>query len=223
MPADDQPPVPQPPGNDGGERTPGDGAGRRAEGVAPAPPWQPPAPPLDPALVSQGAEAVATGGAFPSGREGFQDELDRTRNADLAEEAAEKKRRTRRTTVITLGVTALLAGTITAVVASQNDDSDYAEVCTDQSTQVRVDDSYCDADSSAGRSSHVYGWYFFSRGSSIPPVGSSVRSYSGGTSTLPSGKTAAKGFSSSGGSFSKGTTSRGGFGSSSRGGKSSGG
>ncbi|MDP5227950.1 MULTISPECIES: Tat pathway signal protein [Arthrobacter] len=222
MPAEDQPAVPHPPGHDGGTRTPGDGAGRRGEGTAPAPPWQPPAPPLDPELVSQGADAVANGGVFPGRRESFQDELNRTQDKDLAAAAAQqRKRRTRRTVVISLGVTALLAGTIAAVVSSQDDGSDYAEVCTDQSTQLRVDDSNCD--SSAGRGSHVYGWYFFARGSMIPSVGSSVRGLSGGTSTLPSGTTAAKGFSSSGGSFSKGTTSRGGFGGSSDGGKSSGG
>jgi len=146
----------------------------------------------------------------------------------LEAEATERrntKRKRRRAVVISLGVTALLAGTITAVVASQNDDEDYAQVCTDESTQQRVEDEKCEdsgASSTAGRSHTHYGWYFFPRGSSIPAVGSSVKSYSGGTSTLPKGSSAAKGFSSKGGSFTKSTTSRGGFGKSS-GGKSYGG
>ncbi|MFJ3956080.1 Tat pathway signal protein [Arthrobacter sp. NPDC090010] len=205
-------------GGDPGQ-VPESGSGRRAEGSSAVPPWQPTAPALDPTLVDQGAQAVA-GNADPQAPH-----VDPFAQEEAAQQVQHKKRTRRRTLVISLGVTALLAGTITAVVSSQNDDEDYAQVCTDESTQQRVDDANCDdsgASSAAGRGHAHYGWYFFPRGSVIPAVGSSVKSYSGGTSTLPKGSTAAKGFSSKGGSFTKSTTTRGGFGKSS-GGKSYGG
>jgi len=211
------------------------GAGRRKDGASPTPPWQPPQPPLQEHLAASGAPAPglppygagAEAHGTPQGGYGGSPAptVDPFALEAEATERRNTKRKRRRTVVISLGVTALLAGTITAVVASQNDDEDYAQVCTDESTQQRVDDEKCEdsgASSTAGRSNSHYGWYFFPRGSRIPAIGSSVKSYSGGTSTLPKGSTAAKGFSSSGGSFSKSTTTRGGFGKSS-GGKSYGG
>jgi len=229
----------QPPQGDPAGMPPADsGAGRRKDGSSPTPPWQPPQPPLHEDLAAAGAPAQPPygagipphGGAAPGhSPAGYGSEpapaVDPFALEAEATERRNTKRKRRRTVVITLGVTALLAGTITAVVASQNDDDDYAQVCTDESTQQRVEDSKCEdsgASSTAGRSHTHYGWYFFPRGSSIPAIGSSVKNYSGGTSTLPKGSTAAKGFSSKGGSFTKSTTSRGGFGKSS-GGRSTGG
>ncbi|RAX47289.1 Tat pathway signal protein [Arthrobacter sp. AQ5-06] len=129
--------------------------------------------------------------------------------------AARKKRSQRRTVVVGLGVTALLAGTITAVVASNQDEADYAQVCFNDETGERVEDTQCN--SSAGRSGALYAWYFYSRGASVPGVGQNRSSYPSYTSTIPSGAKASTGYSTRGG-----TVSRGGFGSSSKGGSTGG-
>ncbi|MGZ8975799.1 hypothetical protein, partial [Methylomagnum sp.] len=97
------------------------------------------------------------------------DPFGRERARKLASAPDRKKRNQRRTVVVALGVTALLAGTITAIVASSNDDdAEYAQVCFNDDTGERVDDSQCGNASTAGRSSGAYAWYFYSRGASVP-------------------------------------------------------
>ncbi|PNH80790.1 Tat pathway signal protein [Arthrobacter sp. AFG20] len=135
---------------------------------------------------------------------------DRERDA-----AARKKRSQRRTVVVGLGVTALLAGTITAIVASNEQDPDYAQVCFNEQTGERVEDTQCN--SSAGRGGALYAWYFYARGASVPGIGQNRTAYPNFTRTVPQGAKTSTGYSSKGG-----TVSRGGFGSSSKGGSTGG-
>ncbi|MCA4132916.1 Tat pathway signal protein [Arthrobacter sp. M4] len=173
------------------------------------PPWQVPKPELRPELLN---EPVPTVDPFAA---------ERNREAQVR-----RKRSQRRTVVVGLGVTALLAGTITAIVASNEQEADYAQVCFDDQTGERVDDANCG--SSEGRGSGAYAWYFYSRGASVPAVGQNRSSYPSATKTVPSGAKTSTGYSTKGG-----TVSRGGFGGSAKsgsggsgssgGGKSSGG
>ncbi|MGF4043123.1 Tat pathway signal protein [Paenarthrobacter nitroguajacolicus] len=164
------------------------------------------------------------GGAFPAGTPQpgqplpVVDPFVKERERGEAEAAKKKKRSQRRTVVVGLGVTALLAGTITAIVASNEKEADYAQVCFNEETGERVDDNQCDNSSSAGRSSGVYAWYFYSRGASVPALGQNRSSYPSYTKNVPTDAKTSKGYSTKGG-----TVSRGGFGSSSKSGGSSGG
>ncbi|NWL35327.1 Tat pathway signal protein [Paenarthrobacter nitroguajacolicus] len=208
------------------------------------PPWQVPKPELHPELFTpvkndpaQGGSGnggtgkrkktpagAPPGGAFPAGTPQpgqplpVVDPFAKERERGEAEAAKKKKRSQRRTVVVGLGVTALLAGTITAIVASNEKEADYAQVCFNEETGERVDDNQCDNSSSAGRSSGVYAWYFYSRGASVPAVGQNRSSYPSYTKNVPTDAKTSKGYSTKGG-----TVSRGGFGSSSKSGGSSGG
>ena len=173
----------------------------RDQGAPKPPPWQVPKPELRPELLNEPLPTV--------------DPFARDRERQAHDAAARKKRSQRRTVVVGLGVTALLAGTITAVVASNQDEADYAQVCFNDETGERVEDTQCN--SSAGRSGALYAWYFYSRGASVPGVGQNRSSYPSYTSTIPSGAKASTGYSTKGG-----TVSRGGFGSSSKGGSTGG-
>lgn len=176
------------------------------------PPWQVPKPELRPDLLN----GPAAGSRPPeAGKPGpVIDPFDREREREAT---ARKKRSQRRTVVVGLGVTALLAGTITAIVASNEAEADYAQVCFNDETGERVEDAQCDNSSSAGRSSAIYAWYFYSRGASVPAVGQNRSAYPSFTKTVPQGAKASKGYSTKGG-----TVSRGGFGSSSKGGSTGG-
>lgn len=184
----------------GGSST-GAGGAEGGGGVKP-PPWQVPKPELRPELLNEPVAPV--------------DPFAREREKQLNDAAARKKRSQRRTVVVGLGVTALLAGTITAVVASNEDDPEYAQVCFNDETGERVADTNCD--SSAGRSGGIYAWYFYSRGASVPSIGQNRSTAPNYTRTIPSGAKAASGYSSKGG-----TVSRGGFGTSAKSGSSGGG
>jgi len=173
------------------------------------PPWQVPKP----ELRDTGAGQVPTPGPGPLPGPIF-DPFEREREREAA---ARKKRSQRRTVVVGLGVTALLAGTITAIVASNEAEADYAQVCFNDETGERVEDTRCDNSSSAGRSSGIYAWYFYSRGSNVPAVGQNRSQYPSFTKTVPQGAKTSTGYSTKGG-----TVSRGGFGSSSKGGSTGG-
>jgi len=166
------------------------------------PPWQVPKPELRPELLNEPVKPV--------------DPFARDRERQASEATARKKRSQRRTVVVGLGVTALLAGTITAVVASNQDDPEYAQVCFNDETGERVEDRNCD--SSAGRGGGVFAWYFFSRGAYVPPIGQNRSTTPNYTKTVPSGAKASTGYSPQGG-----TVSRGGFGTSAKSGTSGGG
>ncbi len=195
----------------------GKGSGRGPEGsrdggLPKPPPWQVPQPGLRPELRQPG---TAPDG-LPQEPPAVVDPFAREHAKRTAEAQHRKKRSQRRTVVVGLGVTALLAGTITAIVASQENDADYAQVCFNDQTGERVDDANCG--SSEGRSSGIYAWYFYSRGSSVPAVGQNRSAYPNFTRNVPSGAKASTGYSTKGG-----TVSRGGFGGSSKSGGSSGG
>jgi hypothetical protein len=212
----------------GGDTLPG--------GPAKPPPWQVPKPELHPELLAPGTpggegpskpgkgkprtdtpgkptpgEGTPTQTGFPQPGPVF-DPFARDRERDAA---ARKKRSQRRTVVVGLGVTALLAGTITAIVASNEQDPDYAQVCFNDETGERVEDTQCN--SSAGRGGALYAWYFYARGASVPGIGQNRTAYPNFTRTVPQGAKTATGYSSKGG-----TVSRGGFGSSSKGGSTGG-
>jgi hypothetical protein len=196
------------------------------------PPWQVPKPELRPELLKdsgtdsqkpvsgkktrreQRTTASAQGTKPATGPGPIIDPFEREREREAA---ARKKRSQRRTVVVGLGVTALLAGTITAIVASNEAEADYAQVCFNDETGERVDDTQCDNSSTAGRSSALYAWYFYSRGSSVPAVGQNRSQYPSFTKTVPQGAKTSTGYSTKGG-----TVSRGGFGSSSKGGSTGG-
>ena len=100
-------------GRPGGGQPAGEGGQPAGEGGQPAgsgqsgakpPPWQVPKPELRPELLNEPVTPV--------------DPFARDRERQLHEAAARKKRSQRRTVVVGLGVTALLAGTITAIVAA---------------------------------------------------------------------------------------------------------
>ncbi|BCW49434.1 Tat pathway signal protein [Arthrobacter sp. StoSoilB13] len=206
------------------------------------PPWQVPKPELHPELIppanddtdkAPGTSQPGTSqpgssqpGSSQPGRSKpapghplpILDPFAKEREREAAQAEARKKRSRRRTVVVGLGVTALLAGTITAVVASSEQEADYAQVCFNDETGERVDDSQCNNSSSDGRGSAIYAWYFYSRGASVPAVGQNRSSYPSYTKTVPQGAKTSTGYSTKGG-----TVSRGGFGSSSKSGGSSGG
>lgn len=198
------------------------------------PPWQVPKPELRPELLGEPGAGTEPGpgglrpgserpkgkgpkGKGPTGPGPVIDPFARERERELASAAARKKRSQRRTVVVGLGVTALLAGTITAIVASNEEEADYAQVCFNDDTGERVDDTQCDNSSTAGRTSALYAWYFYSRGASVPGVGQNRSQYPTYTKTVPSGAKTSTGYSTKGG-----TVSRGGFGSSSKGGSTGG-
>lgn len=185
------------------------------------PPWQVPKPELHPEAgqppLGNTGQADAGNQDAPGGFLPVVNPFEKEREREAHREAARKKRSQRRTVVVGLGVTALLAGTITAIVASNEADADYAQVCFNEETGERVNDDQCNNSSSAGRSSAIYAWYFYSRGASVPAVGQNRNSYPNYTKTVPQGAKTSKGYSTKGG-----TVSRGGFGSSSKSGSSGG-
>ena len=118
---------------------------------------------------------------------------------------------------VALGVSGLLASVLLTGCTPDGDvvDADYAQVCRDSKTELRVEDDKC---SDQGRSSGAYGWYFYhmaSGSSSVPPVGSKA---TGGVTSVPQGASSKPGVSGKGG-----TVSRGGFGGSAKGGSTTGG
>jgi hypothetical protein len=180
-----------------------DNAGAATPSDAPKPPpWQVPKPELRPELLNEPLPSV--------------DPFAKDREREMHEAAARKKRSQRRTVVVGLGVTALLAGTITAVVASNQDEPEYAQVCFNDETGERVEDTNCN--SSAGRAGGLYAWYFFSRGAYVPPVGQNRSTAPNFSRTIPSDAKASTGYSTKGG-----TVSRGGFGTGAKSGTSGGG
>jgi len=200
----------------------GDEPPRKNGGPKP-PPWQVPKPELRPELQKPADQPAHPGDAPPDQSAGAPapgavfDPFEREREREMAGAAARKKRSQRRTVVVGLGVTALLAGTITAMVASNQEDPEYAQVCFNDDTGERVEDTQCGNSSTEGRSSGIYAWYFYSRGASVPGLGQNRSAYPSYTRTVPSGAKASTGYSTKGG-----TVSRGGFGGSSKGGSTGG-
>ena len=127
----------------------------------------------------------------------------------------------RRSTSVTLGVTALLAAGLTS--CSSSDGEDASAVCVDAQTQQRVDDDRCDDDPSNGSvAGSPFLWYFLGRATAIPPFGVPIVGYAGGYS-VPRGVSGIRTRMPSAGApsgykgGSRSTVSRGGFGKSSGG------
>lgn len=121
----------------------------------------------------------------------------------------------RKTKSLALGVSGLLASAMITGCTPSGEviDADYAQVCQDKKTEIRVEDNHC---SEEGRSGGYYGWYFYqSGGGTVPSVGTKL---SGGSTTAPSSGSVKSGVPSKGG-----TVVRGGFGTSAKGGGSVGG
>jgi len=121
-------------------------------------------------------------------------------------------RRRMRSSSISLGITALMASSLTG--CSSN--ADYAAVCVDPETQERVDDDQCDDDSDYNGGGSGFFWYYLGASSRIPAVGQTT---SGGTFSGNSlnGTVQRGGLPTTGGSTVKSATTKGGFGGSSRG------
>lgn len=85
----------------------------------------------------------------------------------------------------------------------QSASADYAGICVDPRTYLRVDDALCQGASEEFTTppghrdgdtmlvfSGGYGWYYYGSGTTVPPVGSRA---SGGTFTTPKGTTIQRG------------------------------
>ncbi|MDM7886703.1 MULTISPECIES: tRNA-dihydrouridine synthase [Curtobacterium] len=107
--------------------------------------------------------------------------------------------RRRASRAVSIGVVAALAASLTGCGQGAGVNADYAKICRDNSTQKRLPDDDCN-----NHGGHA-GWYYLpvssSRSTRVPAVGERA---SGGTTSLPSGKTAKSGLSSRGSSVSKG-------------------
>ena len=121
-------------------------------------------------------------------------------------------RRRMRSTSISLGITALMASSLTGCSSS----ADYAAVCVDPETQERVDDDQCDDDSDYNGAGSGFFWYYLGASSRIPAVGSPATGGTWSGSTL-NGSVQRGGLPTTGGSTVKSATTKGGFGGSSRG------
>ena len=120
-------------------------------------------------------------------------------------------RRRMRSASISLGITAVMASSLTGCATS----ADYAAVCVDPETEQRVDDDQCDDDSDYNGTGTGFFWYYLAARSLVPGVGSTV---SGGTyrgSTL-NGSVQRGGLPTTGGSTVRSSTTKGGFGGSGR-------
>jgi hypothetical protein len=118
-----------------------------------------------------------------------------------------------RSSSVALGITAMMASTLTGC---GSESADYAAVCVDPETQVRVDDDQCDDDREYNGVGGGFFWYYLGASSRVPAVGTAA---TGGTfrgSTLR-GTVQRGGLPSTGGSTVRSTTTKGGFGGSSRG------
>ena len=121
-------------------------------------------------------------------------------------------RRRMRSTSISLGITALMASSLTGCSSR----ADYTAVCVDPETQERVDDDQCDDDSDYNGAGSGFFWYYLGASSRIPAVGSPATGGTWSGSTL-NGSVQRGGLPTTGGSTVKSATTKGGFGGSSRG------
>lgn len=115
-----------------------------------------------------------------------------------------------RSTSVVLGVTAVVAASLTGCSPA----ADNRAICVDPKTELRVADDKCDEDDDDYRGSGSgHYWYYLRSGTRAPAVGSS---YATGTGTGTYDSTRLDGTTTKGGvSSDGGTVSRGGFGGSS--------
>ena len=129
---------------------------------------------------------------------------------------ADISRRRMRSARVAIGVTAVVAASLSGCSTSE----DYTAVCVDEDTMERVSDDDCDDDNDGygtyGGSSYV--WYYLGSGRRVPSLGSRV---SGGSTSPPGGSSGRGSGSSSSGSGSDTSSGSGSRGSSSSYGDSS--
>lgn len=124
---------------------------------------------------------------------------------------------------ITLGLTALVAASLTGC-SNDDDQPEYAAICVDPQTEQRTDDSNCKDDREYHGSGAGFFWFYMATrgGGLVPPIGGRYNAGQG-TYTIPrtsqtgSGSPTIKrgGLDTKGGDI--GTISRGGFGKSGKG------
>ncbi|TCM51491.1 hypothetical protein [Kribbella sp. VKM Ac-2568] len=133
-------------------------------------------------------------------------------------------KRRMRSAGITLGLTALVAASLTGC-SNDEDQPDYAAICVDPQTQERTDDGNCKDDREYHGSGAGFFWFYMAtRGNAfVPPIGgryntadgsyttAGLRGAAGGTATVKRG-----GLDTKGGNI--GTITRGGFGKAGKGG-----
>jgi hypothetical protein len=108
----------------------------------------------------------------------------------------------RKSAAVALGITALLAPSLTA--CSSTDESDNQAVCVDKTTEERVPDSQCDPGDGANIGvGGIFFWYFLATrgGAFFPGIGQRV---SGGTYAVPHGTYTRGGVPSAGGNVPRG-------------------
>ena len=115
------------------------------------------------------------------------------------------RRSRRRSASVSVGVVAVLAAALTGCSDTQGgqgqyDDDDYAAVCVDEQTELRVDDDRCDDDGVVGGG--AYAWYYVPFGRRVQPVGSRVGG--GSFNPPPPGQAAHRGVPAEGGEVSRG-------------------
>jgi len=132
-------------------------------------------------------------------------------------------RRRMRSAGISLGLTALVAASLTG--CSNDEPADYAAICVNPQTQERVNDDDCDTDREYSGTGSGFFWFYMATraGGLVPPIGgryaptagtynvSTVRNAQGRPASVQRG-----GLDTKGGDV--GTITRGGFGSSTKGG-----
>lgn len=128
----------------------------------------------------------------------------------------------KKSATVTLGVTALLASSLTGCSSGSGESTNA--ICVDATTQQRIDDSKCDDDPHDGSlAGSPFLWYFLGRASAVPPFGGSILGFGGGYRPINSGRiyTGISGSGAAAGAAKgKATVSRGGFGRSSGGSRS---
>jgi hypothetical protein len=123
-----------------------------------------------------------------------------------------------RSAQVTLGLTALMAASLTGC-AAEEEQPDYAAICVDPQTQTRTEDDNCtDEREYHGSGAGFFWFYMATRGNAfVPPVGGQYN-VANGTYTVPrTGSPTVRrgGLDRSGGDI--GTITRGGFGKSGHG------
>lgn len=128
------------------------------------------------------------------------------------------RRKRMRSAQVTLGLTALMAASLTGC-AGEEEQPDYAAICVDPQTQTRADDDDCtDEREYHGSGAGFFWFYMATRGNAfVPPVGGQYN-VANGTYTVPrTGSPTVRrgGLDRGGGDI--GTITRGGFGGSGKG------
>jgi hypothetical protein len=110
----------------------------------------------------------------------------------------------RKSAAVMLGVTALLAPSLTACSGGGDEDVDNQAICVDRNTEQRVPDEQCDPDDGPNIGvGGIFFWYFLATrgGAFFPAIGQRV---SGGTFSPPGGSYRRGGVPTAGGSVPRG-------------------